>query len=438
MIKNFISKYLESFFKKTKKVSLEENDKEIEAYDFTVSYESIIGQHMNLLEKNGINCSKESIPALVPIYKLSSNDPNFFCHLNEDIVCFDPYKYNKIMTPKEFAEYVGESNITWKDIIKTLEDNKDIPEKEKSILLRAVKNLKYNKIDKINFDLGVLNYNLKNIKIIYETLEDSSELEIARFVADKHAVYVNEKLLKRVHDIYPKYYSDVLVHEILGHASNIAYLYKDGGIFCSTHFMGCLLNDKKCYGYNIFGQSLDEAIAEYIRVNALEKKLDSMNSQYLPFLYFLIITCNIVGISIDDYINNGLEYLIDKLKEKNLYDGLSCIEFLETKYVNVILGGIDKTGCDLEDLILPLLYNVAYENYKNGMDMSSNRDSIINIINKYYRYIIPTDNKVYIGVNYETLQSLSFDKLKQEVKEYLNEIYTYKPNSYQSVYKLGN
>lgn len=431
MVINFILKQL-------KKISLIKSNREIAAYDFSIRPKSFIEQHIDFLEQNKINCSKDSISALVPIYKLSSNDPNFFSHLNEDIVVYDPYKYSKIMTPKEFSEYVGENNVTWKDIIKTLEDNKDIPEKEKNILLKGIKNLKYNKIDKINFDLGVLNYNLKNIKIIYETLKDGSKLEVARFIADKHAVYVNEKLLKRTHSINPKYYSDILVHEILGHASNMAYLDKDGGIFCSTHFMGCLLSDNKLYGYNIFGQSLDEAVAEYIRVNALGKKLDSNDSQYLPFLYFLIIACNIVGISIDDYIDNGLEYLLNKLKEKNLYDGISCIELLDSKFANIFLNGIDFTGCSLEDLILPLLYNVAYQNYKNGMDMKNNLDSIVYTLDKYYGYIIPINDKVYIGVNNETLQSLSFEKLKQDVIKYLNTIYTYNPNQYESVYKLGN
>lgn len=99
-------------------------------------------------------------------YKITSQEANLITkniyHITPDY--FEQRSYKNVCTPGDFSEYTGEKDLKWSNIIKTLDDSK-IDKDVKQILKEGVQNLEK---AGFNYNLSVLNYNLKNLDVIYE------------------------------------------------------------------------------------------------------------------------------------------------------------------------------------------------------------------------------------------------------------------------------
>lgn len=383
---------------------------------------SPIEKQISILENNGIICDKNAIIGGYPMYKIYSNNPKYFENLEYNgIMCInESYPYNNIMCPNSFIDVIDNKEVTYDDVIKTIKENNNINDKEKNILIEGINKLKKNKL---SIDLRILNYNLKGIVFKYKYLEGN---DIARYQIDENVVYIDAR---KTNYTDKQNYRRVLLHEVLGHASNLSYIKDNGGILCSTHMM--FMADASCdnYAFNVYGQSFDEAIAEYITEKAINKKFDSNMSGYLPYLYELLILCKCVDMTIDDYIKYGISYLVDKLVEKELNEGILLLQIGEQKFNSLLYCSTDyNSEIKLDMLIVNLLSKVAFINYSNNIDKDNNLTKLNEIINVYNNYINPTnyqDKKlIFSGTTEQNIQELDINYIKTEINNIVNNLYT--------------
>jgi len=212
--------------------------------------------------------------------------------------------YESKCTPIEFKEYISDKEVTWEDLKTTIKNTK-FDEYHKNLLLIAISNLeKYN----FNMDLSVINYNLKNIKIIYKEFEDD---EISgEFDCFNHTMTMSKNIQGKKHDI-------VFLHEILGHGMTDAYI-DDAKVYCSIDSPSFIIdNNQKYVGYSLFGEAFTEAMAQIIAITALDKELsEEYMSAYDLTMVELLMLCKDNNCQLHEYANYGVKHLINKMNKK--------------------------------------------------------------------------------------------------------------------------
>ena len=286
--------------------------------------------------------------------------------------------YSILCTPSTFSKYSNESNVTYEDIKNTI-NNIDIDNNIKKLLLKGINNLENNKF---NMDLSVLNYNLKHLNIEYRDNElDELSQAVAKFEPENSTVIVCSK------DINSDEFEDMFFHEIFGHGMTTAYI-KEKDVFCSTSFPVCIIDDNKYKGNYELGRAFSEGLAEIIRKNATNRKIDNEESFYSPCIYSLLILLKSNNISISEYADNGVEYLIDKLKSNNLGKQISYIEALDKKLLYLSFYDTD-IEYKLEELIIGYIYDLIDNDISNNMNIKDIDNDMNTIINSYKNYIKP-------------------------------------------------
>ena len=282
-------------------------------------------------------------------------------------------EYNKLCTPAEFGKYTGESNITYDDIRTTLSEVK-IDDNIKSIILKGINNLEKNNF---NMSLEVLNYNLKNLTVEYQNTNDEILPDymapMARFIPNEHKVVVfNENM---------KDFDKCLIHEILGHGMNMAYI-DDEKIYCSDCMLVSHIEDEKIDDMYRIGEAFCESLAEVIKYYATNEKIKNDDTAYAPYVYSFLLLCETNDLSIVDYANNGVELLLDKMAKNNLKNQTFIIKNIDNNFISIIYGGVQVEHC-LEVLFEEYLMSCAL-NYDDGDYYNNKVNGCIDCYKKYF------------------------------------------------------
>lgn len=334
--------------------------------------------------------------------------------------------YDTICTPKEFSKYTNEENLTWNDIRNTL-NRIDLNEEIYDILNDSIDNLEKNSF---NANLSVLNYNLKNLTVQYTDSIDEDIVEGggvgAKFDAINHKVIINS-----TNNTDDKFKSTV-IHEILGHGMTMAYI-PESKVYCTTTMNCCLISDNEYHGKYIFGKSLDEATAEFITCFATNEKIEYDYTVYTTSEYGLLLLCESNDVSIREYAENGVQYLIKKMKQNGLNTQIDYITYLDEKLSQVIFYNSD-TDYTLEDVTTDYLYTLMSNELDQNIDVETVKKDMYKLIDCYKPYINPyiqeEDNITAFAIwnDYYT-DYIGIEDLKSNVRDYA-ELYE---NEYQYV-----
>ena len=378
------------------------------------------------LKKAGLIISEKKVEDNFTIYKLENNVPEYFAKLKPAsnganlYNIYEAYKYSKCCSPIEFKNYLDNStDISFDDVRNSLNNNPNIEDNIKSIILKGIDNLEKNNF---NMDLTVLNYNLSNLKLEYVAKDTDLIVEVlAKFEAIDNTIYINPSAKD------DELFEDILIHEVLGHGSNIAYLNKDGGIYCSPTISNIMIEDHDyILGNVVIGKTYEEGLAEYIRYKATNKKIDPNTTSYSVPLYMLLFMCKSCNLSLEDYANNGVEILIDKLQENNLGSVVHFIELLDIEFNYSAFADVE-VGWEYNDILYQYLIVYINKKYNDGFGKDAiikNINSLCNC-NKDYMELIATDGyKVVYTPNPNGDKVLAYEYVLEQVYEYVDYVFT--------------
>lgn len=374
-----------------------------------------------VMEQAGFKIETKEVSDDYIIYKLLNNNLDYFLNIkgpNADgsnkFVNYFPYSFEQVCTSLEFAKQNNEVNITWKDIRETLKQNATIDDKIKKIIQAGIDNLEH---QKFNINLGTLNYNLKRLKVEYTDKTDEEQYVniMAKFECDKNTLYVNPTAMQ-----YPLF-NRIVCHEVLGHASNIAYDSKNGGTLCTTNIGTAIVVNNKLIGNVTLGKAFEEALAEYISYVATNQKINYDETNYVTPLYFLLAMCKVANITIEEYNDKGVEYLIDKLVNNNLAQLVPNIEAIDINFLCKSQGMKGTLDCQ------QTFYNILSEYisvYGENHSKEEIKKEAIDIIDIYKKCIEPYHYEDYDFIlDYTTndnIDAISIDGLKDLIYHYID------------------
>lgn len=329
----------------------------------------------------------------------------------------DCYNFDTLCAPSDFGKYVGEENVTWNDIRNTI-NGMDIEDRFKQILINGVNNLEKNEF---NMSLEVLNYNLKNLTVKYvdKTQDDINTGRCATFDQMNHEV--------RIYDTDVINFELLFTHEVLGHGMTMAFD-EENRVYCDEGIMLGHINDKnKLDDINFMGKSYNECIAEIIRYYAMNEKINYDDTAYSPYVYAFILICKTCNISLVDFANNGVEYLMQEMKNSNLLNITGIIANLDYNLDTTLYQHVQS-----DTYIENYLEMFLAQYMQNEVDKSHNIELVTkkvnNMIDSYKTYM-----NVYVDSNGEKLlfvgdtayDYVSIDQLKQLVTYFENTYYSY-------------
>ena len=361
-----------------------------------------------VMEQAGFKIETKEVSDDYIIYKLLNNNLDYFLNIkgpNADgsnkFVNYFPYSFEQVCTSLEFAKQNNEVNITWKDIRETLKQNATIDDKIKKIIQAGIDNLEH---QKFNINLGTLNYNLKRLKVEYTDKTDEEQYVniMAKFECDKNTLYVNPTAMQ-----YPLF--------------NIAYDSKNGGTLCTTNIGTAIVVNNKLIGNVTLGKAFEEALAEYISYVATNQKINYDETNYVTPLYFLLAMCKVANITIEEYNDKGVEYLIDKLVNNNLAQLVPNIEAIDINFLCKSQGMKGTLDCQ------QTFYNILSEYisvYGENHSKEEIKKEAIDIIDIYKKCIEPYHYEDYDFIlDYTTndnIDAISIDGLKDLIYHYID------------------
>lgn len=397
------------------------NNKSDNNYSITTS-NTLNENLLKPLKKAGFRITEIKIDENFPLYKLENNIPEYFTSVkpasdgSNIYNIYQDYSFDKCCTVGEFKKYINSSDVTWNDVKESLKTNNNIEDDIKQIVLKGIENLEKNGFD---IDLSVLNYNFKNLKLEYIAKDTELPMEVmAKFEPAEHTIYINPNTAT------DPLFESVVIHEILGHGSNITYLDSDGGIYCSTTIGNAIIEDQGVLlGTVVLGKAFEEGLAEYIRYLATNEKIDVNETSYSVPLYYLLMMCRSSNTSIIDYTNNGVEYLIEKMQQEKLGSVSHFIELLDIKFNYLTLGNMD-TEWSYNDTMYQYLIIYINKLISEGKNKGDIVNTVNNLCNCYKKYLVPINvdnsNLIYTPMGNGDMSFLAIDGIKEQSIEYVD------------------
>ena len=279
--------------------------------------------------------------------------------------------FSKKYTPAEFGKYIGKENVSFDDLREVTKGNENIPEEIKELILSGIENLEE---QDFNINYAVLYYNLKRMNVHYvyssETFGNSG-----LFYYTTSEVRINNNIKNGMSN----YEKKVILHEILGHGSTSAYNEEDQVLCNLTNLYLEIDESGKDSGFSIFGASLDEGMADIISSISLGRPLQQDEYGYPTFMYAISLFCSTLDISIEEFANNGINYLIDKMKEKGIANPYQLIARIDNTFtlirnnMNEIIENTDLFTDYIEEM-----HNLGVSKEKLDKDANS-----------YKKYVVP-------------------------------------------------
>ena len=303
-------------------------------------------------------------------------------------VSFEGYKditFKETIAPSQLANVLGYDTIEWEDLVTTINNNQNIEQSLKDILIEGINNLKDNNFD---MDLSVLYYNLTNLTVEY--VDPSLTNDNAGYFNHETCTVVISEEIKSNKD----FYKEVMTHEILGHGSTRAYISeKEVLVDIMTPYLviedNGVVNSTGNYGY--FGM---EAIADIITSTAMNKKLGYDTAAYTPEVYYLSTLCASVGITPEEYANNGIEYLNAKMMENGISNPYYYLTILDVQ--TELLNNYQDVQANATDIFIE---------YFQELIASGNTKYIEDAKTEYAKYITTENldgNNIVVRIKTET------------------------------------
>lgn len=361
------------------------------------------------------------------LYILSKIDKGAKSNDYLDISQIKDYPYSKQCVPAEFSKIMGLENITYNDIRDAINGNKNIKEEDKKILLDAIDNLEKKNF---NMDLAVLYYNLINLKIDYRPIDEFSNLAGYFNHFTKTAIIVDEfaednnqnKDIRKI----------TLIHEIIGHGSTRTYFPDEDGILCDISYNSVNINEKgSITGTGTIGHTFMEAIAEMITYYGTNKEISYGDSGYIVEMYYLQALCNSNGVSMVDFANNGINYLMTKMLENNVKDPQFLIMIGDIKLQLLQSGNLTYFDTELDNVLVEYYKEKIDRMISEGMNSEQIKATITSWLEgnkngiKEGMGVFDTDNLI-VHSKYQGAIAISPHLIEEQIEDYLNSIFNVK------------
>ena len=286
-------------------------------------------------------------------------------------------------------------------------------------------------------NLSILNYNIKNLKIIYSYDEVGKEeadnyygdfYEIAgQFEEIGDIMYLNPKIKND-----KKRYRDSLIHELLGHGLTLGYTELEGGvrstlsnIYANTDKSNKDFESLRMNCHKI-GGTVEEAVAAMITVLATGEKMYEVNREndgpYDMYILELQLLLSSTNTSLSELINNGLDSFINKMHKMGCLVPIDYLyEFDQRK--DIYLSGYE---CDENNMLENVLYKYLMEMCLNNKEISNIEEmkqyshSCLDSINKYIKLDTYEGEKYVSWTNDSICEMVYIDSLKQDIDESLS------------------
>ena len=230
-------------------------------------------------------------------------------------------------------------------------------------------------------DLSVLNYNLKNTNIKYESKYDN-ETTLGTFNCFNHEITV----LNDIEDT--KKYEEVFLHEMLGHGMTDAYI-DDEKVYCSIDQPVYVIDENNNYiGNSLYGEAFNEAMAQIIAITALDKNIDpKYRCAYDMNMVELLMLCEDNNCTIQEYANNGVNLLTKKMKQNKIDDPNGMIAVI-TYNLN------EKADIPSEQVMYNYFTEVVDDSYKDGKSFEEINKRVSNTFNAYVDYVLAINDEL--------------------------------------------
>ncbi len=307
-------------------------------------------------------------------------------------------------TPLEFAELIGENEVTYEDCINALLKNHSIDDEIKCILKDAIRNISL-QLQSNNIPLATLKYNLSNLKIKYVLESEKYDYSFNPFEC---CLYINEDYATS--DFLNKY---IIIKNALGYGMINAYTRIDGKkVLCSTsnyyYIMDSIPQIIK------LGKTFENGFAEIIAsigrgdvIDCSDPMLEHSEDAYL----FQIIN-NLCDMLLSDYAANGYFEIVDKLS--------SNPEFVQMLYC---IKELDMQQNDRLTVIVDMLcsyINVLYNNVQqsDSMTILEKKNRIVSAIIE----ICDCNSDKYTIISGHDSMGIAPDTLIHLLNNYINDI----------------
>lgn len=287
---------------------------------------------------------------------------------------FKPIKsYDIKCTPENFGQYTKETNVTW-DELKNTAESTNFDDYHKQLLIKGINNLQKNNF---NMNLSVINYNLKNIKIKYESKYERESIN-GTFNCFEHEMTISDHIENK------EEYESVFLHEILGHGMTDAYI-EDSKVYCSIDQPTYIIDNEGNYvGGSFYGQAFEESMAQIIAITALDNELKpEYGCAYdMSMVEMLMIlednNCNLV-----DYANKGVDYLTYKMKVNRIDDPNGIIAVITYN-----LSETDSIITPSEEVMYNYFREVVDDSYEEGKSIEQIEDRVSKAFNSFGNYVL--------------------------------------------------
>ena len=267
----------------------------------------------------GIGLSRIGDTDLYRIEKISLGDNKEYQGI--DFSALEQAKYDSLVRPNEFNKYIDKENVTYEDIKQVIAENPNLSDGIKKVLYNGVCTMQ---AKGFNPDLSVLYYNLQRLQIEYL---DPGALgnNIGEFDHVRGVVTIDGNITTHTQEDI----ETVITHEILGHGLTRAYI-PDKKVMCEFMNTYLEINDQGLItsaGY--LGHFGNEGIADLVTAIATDRKITTETAGYTTEVYEVASLCSSLGISIEDYVNNGIPIIVDKMYEKGIDNPVQTISVFD-------------------------------------------------------------------------------------------------------------
>ena len=313
--------------------------------------------------------------------------------LSDGVYLLDAYdRDTTICNSTLFASYLEIDRPTYEDLKELIYKKDNISEKYKEWLTEGLDNIE-KELGEIN--LSVLYYNLSRLNIINKNYDEihkdtGMNVSIGYFDIETGDVVVNEEMINR----------KTFCHEVLGHGMTEAYA--KGKAYTSIRMP--VITESE--GYKLiydFGISIEEAKADMIAQIACGLKIGKIDTSYNQFIEFLRICMETTGVSLNDLIQKGVPYLIEKMKENGIDDPITHIENMDALMISFVNESgvfdiqIPGEEFNYREAILWYMCDYADDKIAEGENQEKVGQEVFDIVNNSYFENV-TDGKTWINM----------------------------------------
>ena len=279
----------------------------------------------------------------------------------------------------EFSLLTGITNPSYDDLRDVVNENTNISDKFKDVLIEGLNHLELNDFD---IDFSVLYYNLSRLKVIEMDFGiinflNGNKTTIATFnptdgqIAIKFANWdeIDEDELQKL-----KY---TFLHEVLGHGSTEAYV--DNNFRSLAYSLVTPIEDTEGKLATIdminCGDAFKEAIADIIAFKAIDGNKELIT--YKPFFMELEILLKVLNYSEKDLLDFGVWGLKNEMSKQGIENPEKYIDRIDTAKMSIATSYSVSDKFDIQGDIIEMLNQIISKKIEEG---ESREDLILDIV----------------------------------------------------------